>query len=269
MKIKLDPQAINNAASGVDNLIGKIPKRTQQTIRSLFVLAIICLTGGGVVLGVMWGKESAEIKSAPIIDRTNDAFDLDIKRERTEGNFSMLDTEMINEMKKLDLDKIQFPTRTGMEPEVDRGIIEPESGKKVKGSPDVGIQDPLFEGDYKKRPTIDSDVRTVEKRTRASSEDRESILDGEKKEIGPLQERETGEQNLRRREPGVRRLEKRSEPATGDREPVLESGEKDATPLRERESTRRKDIRGADRDVGRYRRNGRPGDRHMFAGTKT
>ncbi len=242
MKMKISPEAMNNAVSGVDNMINKIPKRTQQTIRNLFMLAIFCMAGGGVVMGIMWGKQSAEIKSAPIIGRTNDAFDLDIKRERAEGNFFMLDTEMINEMKKMDIDKIQFPTRASMEPEVDRGIIEPEAGKKMKDSPEARIQDPLFEGDYRKRPTIDSDVRPVEKRSRASGEDRESVLDGERKDIGPLPERETGEQ-----EPRVQRLEKRA--VTGDREPAIEKKEKDVKPLRERESVRRKDIRGADSDV--------------------
>ena len=85
MKIKLDPQAMNNAVSGVDNLIRKIPKRTQQTIRNLFMLTMFCLIGGGIVLGVMWGKEAAKIKSAPIIEHTNEAFELDIKRERRRG----------------------------------------------------------------------------------------------------------------------------------------------------------------------------------------
>ena len=158
----------------------------------------------------------------------------------------MLDTEMINEMKKMEIDKIQFPTRTSMEPEVDRGIIEPESGRKVKGSPDVGIQDPLFEGDYKKRPSIDSDVRPVEKRTRASSEDRESILDSEKKDIAPIQERETGELQEPSR---VRRLEKRTSRELEDGESDIGNGEKKIAPLRERESTRPKDIRGPDSDV--------------------
>jgi hypothetical protein len=250
MKMKLSPEAMNNAVSGVDGLIGKIPKRTQQTIKNLFMLTIFCLVGGGIVLGVIWGKQAAEIKSAPIIEHTNDAFDLDIKRERAEGNFSMLDTEMINEMKKMEIDKIQFPSRTSMEPEVDKGIIEPESGRKVKGSPDVKIQDPLFEGDYKKRPAIESDVRSVEKRTRASSEDRESVLDNEKKDIGPIPERESGlQQEPRKRESGVRRLEKKAAPILEDRESGIDTGEKKIAPLRERESTRQKDIRGSDPDV--------------------
>ncbi len=242
MKMRISPETMNNAVSGVDNMINRIPKRTQQTIRNLFMLTIFCLVGGGIVIGVMWGKEAAKIKSAPIIERTNDAFDIDIKRERTEGNFSMLDTEMINEMKKMDVDKIQFPTRTSMEPEADRGIIEPETGKKIKDSPEVRIQDPLFEGDYRKRPSIDSDVRPVEKRSRASGEDRGSVLDDEKSEIGPIPERDADEL-----EPRVRRLEKRTLP--GDREPAIEKEEKDVKPLRERGTTARKDIRGADSDV--------------------
>lgn len=237
MKMKVSPEAVNNAVSGVDRMIGTIPKRTQQSIKNLFMMIVFFMVIGGIVMGVMWGKEAAEIKSAPIIERTNDAFDLDIKRERTEGNFSMLDTELINEMKKIEMGKIQFPTRTAMEPEVDKGIIEPESAKKMKESPEVRSQDPLFEGDYKKRPSIDSEVKPIEKRSGASAADRESIMESEKKEIGPITEGKSG----------VRRLEKRTAPALEDRE--SSAVEKDAAPLRERESLRSADIRKRDSDV--------------------
>jgi hypothetical protein len=240
MKMKLSPEAMNNAVSGVDNLIGKIPKKTQQTIRNLFMLTMFCLVGGGVILGVIWGKEAAEIKSAPIIEHTNDAFDLDMKRERTDGKFSMLDTEMINEMKKMDIDKARFPSRTTMEPEVDRGIIESEPGKKMKESPDVRTQDPLFEGDYKKRPAIESDVRGVEKRGGAFSEDRESVLDREKKDIGPLMEPGA------RQEQRVRKLGKRTAPVIEEREPGIDAAGSRVAPVRERESSRKKDIRGSE-----------------------
>ena len=40
MKMKISPEAMNNAVSGVDHMINRIPKRTQQTIRNLYMLTI-------------------------------------------------------------------------------------------------------------------------------------------------------------------------------------------------------------------------------------
>src|SRR3990172_4391707 len=101
--MKLSPEQMTKAVSGIDRMIGTIPQHNQQTIRGVFFLLIFGFIIGGAVYGTMRGKEAAEIKSAPIIERTNDAFDLDIKREGEGGNFtSMLDAEVINEMKKID-----------------------------------------------------------------------------------------------------------------------------------------------------------------------
>ena len=185
--MKVSSRSVNNAVFGIDRLINSIPIRTQQTVKSLFYLVLFGLTIGGAVLGAIQGKDAAKIKSSPIIENTNDAFEIDIKREREGGNYaSMLDTEVINEMKKIDKDKIQFPSRSNLEPETDRGIIEPESPRKVRPSPDVTVQDPLFEGDYRSKRGIDSDVRPIEKPGGPSSEDHESIVESEKKEIEPL-----------------------------------------------------------------------------------
>jgi len=209
--MKLSPEQMTKAVSGIDRMIGTIPQHNQQTIRGVFFLLIFGFIIGGAVYGTMRGKEAAEIKSAPIIERTNDAFDLDIKREGEGGNFtSMLDAEVINEMKKIDRGKIQFPSRASMEPEADRGIIEPPSGRKVRESPDVRVQDPLFEGDYKAKPKIESEVRSLEKRKNTDSGDRESLMESEKKEVPPLQEADPKRKSdIRERGSEVKPLEKK------------------------------------------------------------
>jgi hypothetical protein len=209
--MKLSPEQMTKAVSGIDRLIGKIPQQRQQTIRGVFFLLMFAFIIGGAVYGTMRGKEAAEIKSAPIIERTNDAFELDIKREREGGNFtSMLDAEVINEMKRIDRGKIQFPSRANMEPEADRGIIEPPSGRKVRESPEVRVQDPLFENDYKAKPKIESDVRSIEKRKSPDSGDRESIMESEKKELRPLPEGDSKRRSdIRERGSDMRPLEKK------------------------------------------------------------
>lgn len=209
--MKISPEKMTKAVTGIDRLIGKIPERDQQTIKSVFFLALFGLVVAGVVVGVMRGKDAAKIKSAPIIERTNDTFDQDIKREREGGNFtSLLDAEVINEMKKIDRGKILFPSRTNMEPETDKGIIEPQTDRKVKESPDVRVQDPLFEGDYKTKPKLESDVRSLEKWKSPASEDRGSVLESEKKELSPLPEPESKPgPDKRKRDSDVRPLEKK------------------------------------------------------------
>jgi len=209
--MKLSPEQMTKAVSGIDRLIGKIPQQNQQTIRGVFFLLLFAFVIGGAVYGIMKGKEAAEIKSAPIIEHTNEAFEMDIKRERDGGNFtSMLDAEVINEMKNIDRGKIQFPSRVNMEPETERGIIEPPSGRKFRESPDVRVQDPLFEGDYKAKQEIESKVRPLEKRKSPDSGDRESVVESEKKEQQPLPEVESKRRSdIRERGSDVRPLEKK------------------------------------------------------------
>lgn len=255
MKVKLSPKQMGDAVTGVDRMIGKIPKKTQQTVRSAFMLLIFMATVGGIVMGVMWGKQAAEIKSAPIIERTNDTFELDIKRERPEGSFSILDSEMINEMKKMDPGKARFPTRTTMEPEVDRGIIEGESGRKVKQPPEIRQQDPLFEGDYRKKPSIESDVKSIEKRSGATIEDRESVIENEKKGIAPVREREPENRgDAYMEEPGRRLLEKRSQPDLGDTESRKDPEKSEVKPIRKRRPATDSDIRDLDSGVKRLQK---------------
>ncbi|MBP7737285.1 MAG: hypothetical protein KA369_15000 [Spirochaetes bacterium] len=255
MKVNLSPKQVGDAVTGVDKLIGKIPKKTQQTVRSVFMLLIFMATVGGIAMGVMWGKQAAEIKSAPIIERTNDAFELDIKREHPEGTFSVLDSEMINEMKKMDPGKAQFPTRATMEPEVDKGIIEGESGRKVKQSPEIRSQDPLFEGEYRKKPSIESDVKSIEKRSGASLKDRESLIENEKKGMSPLGERgpeDRGDPYMD--EPGGNRPEKRASPKLEDSGTQAGPEKGEARPARKRRPASDSDIRGLDSGVRRLQK---------------
>lgn len=209
--MKLSPDQMTKAVSGIDQLIGKIPKQNQQTIKGVFFLLVLAFVIGGAVYGTIKGKEAAEIKSAPIIEHTNEAFEMDIKLEREGGNFtSMLDSEVINEMKKISGGKIQFPSRVNMAPEADGGIIEPSSGRRVKESPDVRIREPLFEGDYKSKPKMESEVRSLDKKMSPDSGDHESVLESEKKKLPPLPESEPKRgSDIRESASDVRPLEKK------------------------------------------------------------
>jgi hypothetical protein len=203
---------MTKAVSGVDRMINKIPRNAQQNIRSVFFLAILAGVIAGGVVGFQKGRVAAEIKSAPIINSTNEAFEVDLKREREGGNFTtMLDSEVINEMKRLDTGKMRFPTKTNLEPEADRGIIEPERGRKAKETPEMKEAEPLVEGDYRSRGGPATDVRAVERKGGTRTAEPGAVIEKEKSAIEPLPERETvskPDSNFRR-DTDVRPLEKR------------------------------------------------------------
>ena len=170
MALKLSPDSMVKAASGINRLIGKIPYETQQSIKNVFFLLIFGLAVAGSIYGVMKGKNAAVIRSTPIIEKTNDAFELDIKRERGDGNFSsMLDSDMINEIKAKDVNKTQYPSRVNLEPEVDRGIIEPDVQKKIRPAADVQIKEPIFEEENRSKPRIDSSVRPLDRKDKSQA----------------------------------------------------------------------------------------------------
>jgi hypothetical protein len=254
MKISQDSmtRAASGAVSGADRLIRQIPEQTQVTIKGLFFLLIFGCVIGGVVWGITAGKESAKIKSAPIIENTNEAFDLDIKREKEDGNFTaMLDSEKISEMKKIDMEKVKFPSQTNLEPDIEKGVIEPEMHRKIKESPEVRVQDPLFEGDYGKKPEIRSDVRPIEKRSGGAVKDRESMIDNEQKDLPRIKERNT------ELAPGMDSRDsvtgpparKRTLPLPEDGTSILEEGKKEISPALEGKTTRSPALRKPGPDV--------------------
>lgn len=212
-------------------MINKIPRRTQQTIKSMFFLVVFAGAVGAFIWGAVQGREAAEIKSAPIVSSTNEVFDVDVKREREGGNFSaMLDSEVINEMKSIEAGKMRFPTKTNLEPETDQGIVESDYGRKKRETPEVREPEPVMEGEYRPKGAPPADVRPVERKggVTAPAGAPGSVVDTEKSSIEPLPERETGTRPdaTFRRDTDVRQLEKRKpirgtdirEPAPVDRE---------------------------------------------------
>jgi hypothetical protein len=190
--MRVSPETVAKAASGIDRLINSIPEQTQQSIKGIFFLLIFGLVIGGAVYGGMKGKSAAEIKSTPIIERTNDAFEVDMKRERGDGNFSsMLDSDLINELKASNVNKAKFEIRSMLEPEVDKGIIEPELHRKAIRAGDVQTHDPIFEDENKSKPRIDSGVKPLEKKSVPYQDDKDTVVQTEKKEIRPLQNKKS------------------------------------------------------------------------------
>ena len=186
---KISPPSAKKIFSSMDRILDMIGPQMQDTIRSVFFLLIFWLCVGGAVYGVTHGRDSAKIKSAPIVDNTNEAFELDMKRERRSGNFhGMLESEAMNELKNIDVTKERLPSRADLEPEVDRGIIEPETHRTSRPTGEVQAQEPIYEGDSGMRPRISSDVRPIPKKPDIFGDDTGAVVQGEKKELGPLED---------------------------------------------------------------------------------
>jgi hypothetical protein len=226
MAIRLSPDTMRKAASGIDRMMGNVSYQTQQSVRSVFFLTIFVLVVGGSIYGYMKGKNAAVIKSTPIIEFTNDAFELDIKRERGEGNFSsMLDSDMINELKGKDVNKTPYPTRVSLEPEVDKGIIEPDINKKIRPA-DVQIKEPIIEEENRFKPRIDSSVKPIERKSVPAYNERETIIEQENKEIKPVRSKRTGMRDRVEKSDRKAELKRRTDiraPEPPDKEGIIEN----------------------------------------------
>jgi hypothetical protein len=73
-----------------------------------------------------------------------------------------------------------------LEPELDSGIIEPERRRPEAAFPEPGTGEPVLDGSYGRKPVIESDVETIEKRTAPPAVDGNAVMDEEKRSITPL-----------------------------------------------------------------------------------
>jgi hypothetical protein len=164
-----------------NRLINRMDRRTQDTVKQTFYLLVIVLSVVGAIVGMRKGRSSAQIPSAPILEYTNEAFDLDRKRERVEGDFSeMMDEHRIREEKMKGSMKIDFPSNTRLDMEGRRGIVEEDSGARRTTSPDLLVDKKIYEGNYD-----DPERRETE---RYSMEKREIYTPGKEE---PIKERRT------------------------------------------------------------------------------
>ena len=156
---------INKIIGPINKIINGFDPKLQGTIKNSFILVIIVLMVVGGFIGYRKGKGAAVVKSEPLAETTNEVFKLDIAREKNEGAFSsMLDSELINESKNIEIKKIEFPSRENLKPDMGDGIIESKTDRKMKASSDMEMDDPLIEGNYRPVNKKESDVRSLKRK---------------------------------------------------------------------------------------------------------
>jgi len=215
-------QKILTAVFNVFNkLIGGISSSTADSIKKGFFALIFFLCIGGMILGYNRGKDAALIKSPPLVNSTNEVFELDAMKEMDEGDFSsMLESEKINEMKSTEPAKAKYPSRENLEPEIDRAIVEPEKDKKIKPAPGLEVEERLFEQDETGKKTEKSDVRLLKRD--AKPVDKEEIVPEktDKLEKKDTEDAGTSEGKTGRGKKGIIRTQKK-EPALIEKEPGI------------------------------------------------
>ncbi len=156
-------------------LINNLDKKTEETIKqAAFSLGFVMLVTA-VIVGYMMGKDEARIKDAPLAEYVNDAFRIDISREKDDSSLGkMLESELITESRYSSYRKIQYPSQDIIEQETDDSVFSP-SDRRKGSEPAAEINNSIEEGKY--RPlTEESKVSPLTRRQDKSID--ESLVTG-------------------------------------------------------------------------------------------
>ncbi len=146
----------------MSGLLNNLKPDTVKTIKQSYFFLVFVLTMIGMYIGYDKGRNIAKIKSPPLAENVRDLFHVDINREKSEGRFGkMQETELINEMKKADPEKIQFLSRELLKPELEHRIIEPEREKKISRELHPDPIDRQIEGSYREINKLNPEVKQL------------------------------------------------------------------------------------------------------------
>ena len=146
----------------INRIIDSIDHRTSDIIRNSFYGLVTLLILTGIVIGSRMGRDSARIKSPPLTEYTNQSFEIDMNREKKNGEFrSMIDSEKIHDSRLPDPEKIRFRQLERLEPDVDRGIITGD--RKFRETPGTYSDDRPVEGNYRPEKTDQGQVRPLKR----------------------------------------------------------------------------------------------------------
>jgi hypothetical protein len=125
---------INKIIIIINRLIDGLDRKTVDTIRSSYYGLIVVLIILGIFIGYNRGKGSAKKYGKPLTESTNEIFEGMINKGRSKERYrSMLESELIEEKKELQLKKVDFPANEIMKAEIDNKIIEGDS-ERTRGS---------------------------------------------------------------------------------------------------------------------------------------
>ncbi len=131
----------------INKIIDSLDKKTVEIIKQSFFFLVFVLIIIGIIIGYNSGKDAAKQFATPVINSTEDVFEIIKKKERENVRFrTMLESKSIREKEDTDLRKIEFPSNEKLEPELNHSIIEPvDSTKKTTALPHLDSRDRIAE----------------------------------------------------------------------------------------------------------------------------
>lgn len=128
-------KAINQIIIIINKLIDSLDKKTVSTIRNSFFGLVFVLLIVGIFIGYNKGKGSAKKYGKSLTESTNEIFTTTFNSRRSKGQYrSMLETELIEERKNIQLNKVPFPARETVKTEIETKVIEPDPDIKKNTS---------------------------------------------------------------------------------------------------------------------------------------
>lgn len=119
--------------NGINGMLGGMRQSTIDSIKQGFILFTIVLVIIAIIAGYKLGSKSAKKVGTQIAEETNDVFNIDIKKNRESSDLkSMLGSELIKEMNESRMNKIQFPSGSERQANIEEKIIESDTAKKTQ-----------------------------------------------------------------------------------------------------------------------------------------
>jgi len=154
---------LNKIIITINRLIDGLSRKTVETIKMSFYGLVFIIIAIGIYIGYSSGKGAAKKFGKPINEDTNDVFDPLLKKSRDKGQYkSMLESELIEEQKDIQLKKVEFPSNENLKGEIETKVIEPDKDIKKDRSLSLDSQKiaDIERTDDKARKT---DVRELKK----------------------------------------------------------------------------------------------------------
>lgn len=169
---------LDKILSPVNRAIDNMPRKTVTSIRQVFIFVVVIACILGMVYGIVKGKAAAPKTGIRLFNSTDDAFEIDARRERGDDPaFSGVgEAEFLSERKTGDYPKDEAPVNERLAPENREFVVEADRDVKVKEPFDSSINPQrLAEIPHMDNTKVESEVTRIE-RERAVSETKPRII---------------------------------------------------------------------------------------------
>ncbi len=201
---------INQIIVFLNRFIDSLDKRTVELIKQSYYLLVFIIVVAGIFIGYNHGKEAAKGFGAPIAEFTDDVFDVIIKTEKENVDFSsLLDGKSIREKEESMLKKQEYPSNEKLEFESNHNIVEPDTeAKKISAAPQADDRERPADVKRLDESEPEEGVRELERRSSPYAGEKKSLIikdaDDAHSEINTLETRESSSPAVQKAKPIVR-----------------------------------------------------------------